>query len=141
MKVPFVSPLFALILLSLPAHAYAHDSIDLTPARWIPTGSYAGNAASFTVDVRSARFDLPCAYGQLPRRPVLDEEGRFTMEGIYASRILTPAPQAKFPATFRGRLAGLQLWLQIDVHGPGSDEHLSYGPLELGQSARFFRCL
>lgn len=130
--------LSVLILTPLAASA---DSIDLIPARWLPAGVYGGNQASLTVDARSAQLELPCAFGKIPHRPVIDEQGRFTIEGTYSSRLLVNPPQPGLPATFSGRIVGAAVWVQVVVRGRTGIQQSSYGPLEFGQQGRFFRCL
>jgi hypothetical protein len=126
---------------ALPFKAALADTIDLTPARWIPAGTYGGGGANFVVENHAANLDLPCAVGSIPHRPSLDNTGRFVIDGTYTSRMVSNPPPHALPATFFGRLLGNQLWLQVVVHERGPDRSFQYGPLTLGQNARFFRCL
>ncbi|MGZ3738325.1 MAG: hypothetical protein ACXVB9_03060, partial [Bdellovibrionota bacterium] len=107
--------LLALALIPLFAHA---DPTDLTPARWLPEGTYGSTGAALTVSAHSAQLDLPCAIGRIPNRPSLDDRGEFTVQGFYSSR-LQIRPREEFPATFTGRLSGQSIWLRVIVHARG----------------------
>jgi len=116
------------------------DPTDLTPARWLPEGTYGATGASLTVNAHSAQLDLPCAIGRIPNRPSIDDRGLFSVEGFYTSR-LQMRPRAEYPATFSGRLSGQSVWIHVAVHARGFIQNYNYGPLDFGRQGNFMRCL
>jgi hypothetical protein len=128
-------------LFAIPTLATAQDDFSLLPARWLPAGVYGGHAATLNVTRRAADLDLSCAHGHIPYRPALSSRGTFVAEGTWTSGPIVRPGTPPTRATFRGRVSGNTLWLDVIVHGRGRIERQSYGPLVFGHQEFFVRCL
>ena len=92
------------------------DAFDGPPADGkLAVGTWGGDSAGVIVTDTLTHVHIGCTYGDIPRRVVLDADGRFTVAGSFLLRAYPVAIGPTMPAQFSGRVSGSTLTITVTV--------------------------
>ena len=105
-------------------------------------GTWGGDNAGAIVDDTVVHVHIGCTLGNFPPPTVLDDEGRFSVEGNYTLRAYPIAVGPPLPAVFTGVVNGTQLTLSVAVNDTVEKKLVPLGPVTvvLGQEPRMQAC-
>ena len=103
-----------------------HRTTDAPSGGSLDPGVWGGRGVSLQITAAGAEVEFDCAHGTLEQRIISDAEGRFEVTGTFITEggpVRIPvdgaAPKGS-PATYRGRIAGEQMTLDVTVAGTGA---------------------
>jgi hypothetical protein len=128
--------LFALVSL------LAAAACDADPASPLDEGQWGAVGAAMMVSRSAVTLEFDCAHGRFAMMPVLDRDGRFSVDGFLTREsgpIRLDPPATELPAHYMGIRSGDRINLTFRLIGDGAVG----GPIELrlGQTPRLRKCL
>jgi len=105
-------------------------------------GTWGGENAGAIVDDTIVHVHIGCTLGNFPPPAVVDDQGRFSMEGSYTLRAYPVAVGPPLPAVFSGVVNGSQLTLSVAVNDTVEKKLVPLGPVTvvLGREPRMQVC-
>ena len=105
-------------------------------------GTWGGENAGAIVDDTIVHVHIGCTLGNFPPPAVVDDQGRFSMEGSYTLRAYPVAVGPPLPAVFTGVVNGNQLTLSVAVNDTLENKLVPLGPVTvvLGREPRMQVC-
>jgi len=112
------------------------------PGGTLDIGTWGGDEAGVIVTDSSAHVHVRCTFGDIPDVILLNEEGRFTVDGSYVLRAYPVTVGPPLPAQFSGRVVGRTLTLAIAVNDTVEDRVVALGPVTVvyGREPRMIAC-
>jgi hypothetical protein len=118
-------------------------SVTAGPSTHVLTrGTWGGENAGAIVDDTIVHVHIGCTLGNFPPPLVVDDQGRFSMEGSYTLRAYPVAVGPPLPAVFTGVVNGSQLTLSVAVNDTVEKKPVTLGPVTvvLGREPRMQVC-
>jgi hypothetical protein len=138
------TPALALVVgVTLAAAACSGRSVTAgTSTQVLTRGTWGGENAGAIVDDSIVHVHIGCTLGNFPPPAVLDDEGRFSVEGNYTLRAFPIAVGPSLPAVFTGIVNGAQLTLSVAVNDTVEKKLVALGPVTvvLGREPRMQTC-
>jgi hypothetical protein len=105
-------------------------------------GTWGGENAGAIVDDTIVHVHIGCTLGNFTPPAVVDDQGRFSVEGSYTLRAFPIAVGPPLPAVFTGVVTGSQLTLSVAVSDTVEKKLVSLGPVTvvLGREPRMQTC-
>lgn len=115
---------------------------DADPAGPLDSGQWGGVGAAMTVAPGAITLEFDCAHGRFSMMPVLDRDGRFSVDGFLTREggpIRLDPPADELAALYIGIRSGDRINLTYRLIGDGAVG----GPIELrlGETPRLRKCL
>jgi hypothetical protein len=106
----------------------------------VPAGDWGGDQVGLSVTERGARLELACAHGLVETAILVDEEGRFDVNGVFVREGPGPVREDDQgePARFSGRVE--QDVMTLTVEQTTRSRKIGTFTLEKGRSARIRKC-
>jgi hypothetical protein len=108
----------------------------------IPAGNWGAPGINLVVEDNGATIEYDCASGEIAQRLLIDEQGKFSISGIYTHRYpgamrikFLPKPQ---PARYEGVISGDKMTLKVTLTETGKT--LDEVVLERNKTGRIYRC-
>ncbi len=113
-----------------------------TSTNVLARGTWGGENAGAIVNDTIVHVHIGCTLGNFPPPTVLDDEGRFSVEGSYTLRAYPIAVGPPLPAVFTGLVNGTRLTLSIAVNDTVERKLVPLGPVTvvLGREPRMQVC-
>jgi hypothetical protein len=144
-KQPLTSIAFGTLVLVAVTHggACARSSVVDPDGSRVAVGEWGGEHVGLTVTNTGARLEFDCASGEISQPLTLDNDGRFSVEGVYTQERPGPVrigdePERK-AARYSGRIAGKTMTL--DVILIESKKNIGTFMLTFGGEPRVTKCL
>ena len=111
-------------------------------AHVLTVGTWGGENAGAIVDDTVVHVHIGCTLGNFPPPTVVDDAGRFSVEGNYTLRAYPIAVGPPLPAVFTGVVNGSQLTLSVAVDDTVEKKLVPLGPVTvvLGREPRMQVC-
>ena len=103
-----------------------HRTTDAPSGGSVDQGVWGGRGVALQITAAGAEVEFDCAHGTIKQRIISDEEGRFEVTGTFITeggpvRIPVDGAVPKgSPATYRGRITGEEMTLDVTVAGTGA---------------------
>jgi len=108
------------------------DSSPLPPTDGrLAIGTWGGDNSGLIVTDSAAHVHVGCTFGDMPGKILLDDAGRFTVDGSYVLRAYPIQVGPALPAQFSGRVSGRTLTLAIAVNDTVEKRVVALGPVTL----------
>jgi hypothetical protein len=108
----------------------------------VTEGNWGAAGVNFVVEDGGVKIEYDCATGEISQKLSIDEQGGFSVNGVYTRRYpgalrvkLLPKPQ---PARFEGKISGDKLTLKVTLTETG--ETLEEVVLERNIAGRIRKC-
>ncbi|HEX9960842.1 MAG TPA: hypothetical protein VGB00_07915 [Pyrinomonadaceae bacterium] len=105
-------------------------------------GNWGATGVNFVVEDGGVKIEYDCATGEIAQKLLIDEQGGFSVNGVYTRRYpgalrvkFLPKPQ---PARFEGRISGDKLTLKVTLTETG--ETLEEVVLQRDTAGRIHKC-
>jgi len=138
------SAILALVVgVTLAVAACGGRSVTAGPSAHVLTvGTWGGENAGAIVDDTVVHVHIGCTLGNFPPPTVVDDAGRFSVEGNYPLRAYPVAVGPPLPAVFTGVVNGSQLTLSVAVDDTVEQKLVPLGPVTvvLGREPRMQVC-
>ena len=138
------SAILALVVgVTLAVAACGGRSVTAGPSAHVLTvGTWGGENAGAIVDDTVVHVHIGCTLGNFPPPTVVDDAGRFSVEGNYTLRAYPIAVGPPLPAVFTGVVNGSQLTLSVAVDDTVEKKLVPLGPVTvvLGREPRMQVC-
>jgi hypothetical protein len=103
---------------------------------------WGGQDAQLSLNTHGASVEFDCAEGEISQPIIPDAKGEFTAQGTYTPGQFGPIRQnshpQKLPATYKGKISGEAMHLQVIPKGKGMQAFLFI--LTKGKEGRLVRC-
>jgi hypothetical protein len=111
-------------------------------AHVLTRGTWGGENAGAIVDDTIVHVHIGCTLGNFPLPTVVDDAGRFTVDGSYTLRAYPIAVGPPLPAVFTGAVSGTQLTFSVAVDDTVEKKLVPLGPVTvvLGREPRMQVC-
>jgi hypothetical protein len=108
----------------------------------VPKGNWGATGINLVVVENGAIIEYDCANGEITQKLMINEQGGFSVNGVYIRRypgaLRVKFPPKRQPARYEGKISGDKMTLKVTLTETG--ETLEEVVLERGKIARIHGC-
>lgn len=122
--------------------ACGNDSPTGSTSGQLTLGTWGGTDAGVIVTDSVVHVHVGCTFGDMPPGIVVDDRGRFTVDGSYVLRAYPVVMGPRLPAQFSGQVIGRRLTLAVAVNDTTTGRVVALGPVTvtLGKEPQMGPC-
>jgi hypothetical protein len=109
----------------------------------VPPGSWGATGIGLVIEEDNVKIEYDCAEGEIKQKFTIDEQGNFSMNGVYIRRypgaLRVNLPLKRQPAIYEGKISGNTMTLKVTL--TETNERLEEIVLERDKIPGIRRCL